>query len=89
MAEYIGYLRGNRGQVSRLGSKSSGMVAEARGWNHGGSIALEVDGDIVLSLNGGSNSPGNVERVRISPVEFQRIQAGSLRLVLQPIDGGK
>jgi hypothetical protein len=88
MAEYIGYLRGNRGQVSRLGSKNSGMVAEARGWDRGGNVSL-VDDDIILSINGGSHSKGIIAAIKISPAQFELIKAGKMCLCFQPIDGGK
>lgn len=60
MAHFIGYLQGNRGGASRLGSKDSGIDASARGWNIGGSVWCfydkETDEDIVrFSLDGGSN----------------------------------
>lgn len=40
MARYIGFIRGNRGEASRLGSKDSGISASARGWNCGARIKI-------------------------------------------------
>lgn len=89
MAEFIGIVEGNRKSASRLGSKKSGIHAVARGWNHGCSVALNGEGDILFSLNGGSNNTASFESIRISSEQFVDIQAGKLRLCLQPIDGGK
>ena len=33
MAHFIGYLQGNRGGVSRLGTKASSMDVSGHGWN--------------------------------------------------------
>ena len=35
MAQYRAIIQGNRGNVSRLGSKKSGISAEINGWNKG------------------------------------------------------
>ena len=35
MAQFRGTIQGNRGEASRLGTKSSGMYAEINGWNKG------------------------------------------------------
>lgn len=61
MAHFIGYLQGNRGQASRLGSKKSGISAQAQGWNIGAKIELkynpEKDRDeVFIYQTGGSNS---------------------------------
>ena len=40
MARFIGFIRGNRGEASRLGTGESGMSASARGWNCGARIRL-------------------------------------------------
>lgn len=59
MAQYKGSLRGNRGEVSRLGSKDSGLRARIGGWNLGVETYVkwsETDQcDIVsIHLTGGS-----------------------------------
>ncbi len=43
MARFIGYLQGCRGGVSRLGSKGSGVKAQARGWGVGGRVDVYYD----------------------------------------------
>ena len=40
MAQYKGDLRGGKGEVSRLGHKTSGIRCWVRGWNSG----IEVEG---------------------------------------------
>jgi hypothetical protein len=63
MAAHIGYLQGMRGDVSRLGSKDSGVRATAQGWHIGGQVYSgttdKYDGGdpreyVVFSLNAGS-----------------------------------
>lgn len=43
MAHFIGYLLGNRGEASRLGTKSSGITASAQGWSIGGRVEVTYD----------------------------------------------
>lgn len=58
MARFIGFLKGSRGEVSRLGTPASGMSAEARGWNVGGKVYCNADegpqDTVQMSLTGGS-----------------------------------
>jgi len=78
MAHFIGYVKGNRGEASRLGSKSSGMDATARGWNIGGSVWVGYDEErgedfVDLQIDSGSNgSMGTVKR-------FKRVYASELK----------
>ena len=62
MAQYLGEVRGNRGTVSRLGSKSSGLTVIANGWNVGARVTISYDpdrGDVVnVWRTGGSNGAG-------------------------------
>ena len=61
MAQFKGTLSGNRGQVSRLGSKKSGMIAIVNSWNQGVKIIADhIDGEDVFTvfLTGGSNGIG-------------------------------
>ena len=41
MSTFYGNLRGNRGEVTRQGSKASGIVAVARSWQ--GSVRVDLD----------------------------------------------
>lgn len=57
MSQFYGRIQGNRGEATRLGSKKSGVDADARGWRIGGSVyMLHVDGKdhVRFCLNGGS-----------------------------------
>jgi|WetSurMetagenome_2_1015567.scaffolds.fasta_scaffold594941_2 hypothetical protein len=70
MAQFIGIIQGNRGETSKLGSKNSGMLAEARGWGLGGEVQMrynkEKDRDeVVFSINGGSNGERGVPFIQI------------------------
>ena len=38
MAHFYGTVQGNRGEATRTGSKNSGMFAEAKGWDLGGTV---------------------------------------------------
>lgn len=36
MAQFIGRISGGKSEATRLGTKATGMVAEANGWDIGG-----------------------------------------------------
>ena len=60
MAHFIGYLQGNRGEASRLGTKASSMDVSGRGWNLGVNVFVyhdeRTDEDrVTITLTGGSN----------------------------------
>ena len=70
MAQFYGYIKGQRGEATRLGGKSSGMIATARGWNVGGNVYIsyneEKDRDeVTLYLDGGSKGAGSTESLGI------------------------
>ncbi len=73
MARFIGFLRGGRGEVSRLGTPSSGIVATAQGWDIGGEVTIhDANGvDIVeFTLTRGSRkagSPVTIARFMLTP----------------------
>lgn len=60
MARFRAEMQGNRGEASRLGSTSSGIVATVNGWNDGVKVIASVDreGHDTLSVyaTGGSNA---------------------------------
>ncbi len=60
MAQFRGTVQGQRGEVSRLGSKSSGLTVEGNGWGIGARIELshnEAGEDVVqVYRTGGSNA---------------------------------
>jgi len=63
MAHFIGYLQGNRDGASRLGSKNSGIQAQAQGWYLGASIEVYYDEKakedrVRISLTRGSGISG-------------------------------
>lgn len=60
MARFIGYVQGQAGEVSRLGSPRSGITAQAQGWNAGVKVYGHTDGDDVddvfeVHMTAGSN----------------------------------
>jgi len=61
MARYRGILQGQRGEVSKLGSPSSGLQTRANGWNTGALVIIRPDPDdptldrIQVYRTGGSN----------------------------------
>jgi hypothetical protein len=59
MAQFIGYVEGNRGGASRTGSKNSGLSAQAQGWSVGGKVVItHEDGRDVVRVykTSGSNA---------------------------------
>ena len=58
MAHFYGIVKGNKGEESRCGTKSSGLLATAQGWDIGGKVRIDhIQGrDVVtLGFSGGSN----------------------------------
>ncbi|MCK5605641.1 hypothetical protein KAR91_27350 [Candidatus Pacearchaeota archaeon] len=66
MAQFRGLIITNRGQVSRLGHKTTGLRLTANGWNVGCEVHLEhVDGvdTITVYKTGGSNGRAEVDPI--------------------------
>jgi len=67
MARFRGTMTGNRGQVSRLGTAKSGIMAHVDGWNSGVSVqaTLNKEGQdtFFIYATGGSNSRQKVEYI--------------------------
>ncbi len=59
MARYRGTVQGQRGQASRLGGKSSGIVVKAGGWDIGAEVVVQpcTCGEDLVEVfrTGGSN----------------------------------
>jgi hypothetical protein len=43
MAQYYANIQGNRGEATRMGTKSSGLHAHVRGWNIGVRVSVSWD----------------------------------------------
>lgn len=72
MARFIGYVQGQAGGASRLGSPRSGISAEARGWNVGVFAAGHAEGDddvFDVYITGGSN--GSLTRRHLGSVRIE------------------
>lgn len=64
MAQFRGTVSGQRGEASRLGSKNSGLVVTANGWNAGVTVDVShIDGEDVFIVyrTGGSGGSGGKE----------------------------
>jgi hypothetical protein len=64
MAKFIGYVQGNRGEASRLGSRDSGIKAQAQTWEMGGNVSLwhykpQDRDNLTMAYNTGSNGGGS------------------------------
>lgn len=60
MAQFIGYVRGGRGEASRIGHKTDGLTASAQGYDIGGKVVMTWDEEkqrdvATLYLTSGSN----------------------------------
>jgi hypothetical protein len=60
MAQFRATIKGQRGEVSRLGSRKTGLSARVNGWNLGVQVEAEYDADFdrdvfTMYLTGGSN----------------------------------
>ena len=65
MAQFRATIKGRRGQASRLGSKSSGIVARIDGWNKGIEVqALYENGqDVFVIYETGGSNRGTIREV--------------------------
>ena len=69
MARFIGYLNGQKGEVTRLGSAKSGMTIAVNGLNIGIEVRAEVvDGEDVFFIykTGGSNFGDEVKIAEVN-----------------------
>ncbi len=60
MAEFYGELTSGRGTTSRTGNKSTGLIAEVRGWNVGVNVVLTHENGVDtvrVYRTGGTNNP--------------------------------
>jgi hypothetical protein len=70
MARFLAAIQGMRGEASRLGSSSSGIRAQAQGWNTGVKVYGSTDGDLDvfnIYITGGSSDTS------------ERLHVGTLR----------
>ncbi len=59
MAQFIAEIKGNRGRVTRVGHKTTGIVSHTRGWSSGIKVEGHYDedlGDIFLVYATGGSS---------------------------------
>ena len=60
MAALIGYLKGTRGEVSRLGSKDSGIRARLETWDGAVTVNLAADGTYTVYAANSKHATGDV-----------------------------
>ena len=70
MAHFRVIAQGNRGSVSRLGSKKSGLSVQANGWDLGVEVSARFNketgkDEFVIYKTGGSNGRFSSEKVTI------------------------
>ena len=62
MGHFYASIQGNRGEATRMGSKSSGIEGHVRGWNVGCRVTCYVDSDgkdhVAVELTNGSGHSG-------------------------------
>ena len=84
MSHFYGMLQGNKGRVTRCGSRGSGLMATANGWNNGGSVEVaHCNGEdaVFFKWNAGSNG-GHRECVgEFTKGDYDKIRAGTHRFV--------
>ena len=65
MAHFRGTVEGSRGEASRLGTKNSGLLVSANGWDIGVDVELDFDEDLHQDVvrvfkTEGTNNPTRV-----------------------------
>ena len=84
MARYQGFVQGNRGEATRLGTAKSGMWATARGWEGGAHIALyEKDGRDYINISVGPHGNTGQTTILEGPVADIVKNAGLVWLQLK------
>jgi Na+-translocating ferredoxin:NAD+ oxidoreductase RnfG subunit len=81
MAQFLGSVQGQRGEATRLGSKNSGLVVKANGWNSGVRVvAMNEDGQDVFYVyaTGGSGYSGKSELIATVDNDGAHIHGGVL-----------
>lgn len=77
MAQFMAEIQGNRGYVSRLGSRESGIWAHVHGWNVGVRVIGIVDetGEDVFMVYATSGSNGGKNDVLVAKVMREDLDA--------------
>lgn len=91
MAHFISGCSGKaKTTVTRLGSKSSGACAYARGWNVGGSVSVQwvddTDTDIVtFRVNRGSNNSAGYHLITLSCEQLDKFISGRASIIFKEL----
>lgn len=68
MAHFIGYLRGTRGEASRLGGKDHGIQTRVQGWKSGAKIIgrhIDAKDRFEIYMTGGSDAASREKLVAV------------------------
>lgn len=68
MSQYYGSMQGDRGEVTRRGTKNSGLRGHIRGWYLGANVEMhwneeEQRDELYIYITGGSNHPSSYDMV--------------------------
>ena len=91
MAHFFGKLKGSRGEVTRCGTKSSGLKCFVNGWDVGLMAGLRygLGGDrAIIIINGGSNDRRIMKVTRISAKGLEAILDGRAQLRVVKVERG-
>ena len=75
MSEFYGWLQGNRGETTRGGSKSSGILAKIQSWYNSCAITLnrdEKNDEDILNISFGSKDGNKSLKVFINSIELSK-----------------
>ena len=93
MAHFYGSMKGGRGEVTRTGTKSSGVHAHVCGWDVGVHTAMlhnSNEEDVVgIQITSGSNGSDKSRTLFLSPLNCQRLVEGTHRLAVVPVPGSE
>lgn len=91
MARFIGYVQGQAGETSRIGSPASGISAQAQGWNVGVRVCGHTDSDdqdvFTIYATGGSNGGGSKLLGTVRLIDGEPVLAVSERYKVTTDDG--
>ena len=88
MSHFYLSARGSRGEVTRTGTRSSGVTAHVRSWTHGVRAEMHEapDGEdyAFIEITSGSAQDGRTSHVYITNGQLDAILDGRARLAVRP-----
>ena len=90
MAHFYGNMKGSRGEVTRCGTRSSGISAYVRGWGYGVNSSMDLGDDgkdcCTITITSGSNRMRPPVNTRITNKGMEAILDGRAKLSVVPIE---